>query len=131
MVTMRLSSVLILIVAFALPTGCAASGARHVRAPRGVEVGYASYYGSEFQGRPTASGQRYDERRLTAAHRVLPFGTRVRVTNLGNGRSAIVTITDRGPVPRDRVIDVSRRVARKLGFERAGTARVRIRVLSR
>jgi rare lipoprotein A len=93
-------------------------------------VGYASYYGSEFQGRPTASGVPYDEHRLTAAHRALPFGTRVQVTNLGNGRSTVVTINDRGPVPRDRVIDVSRRAARKLGFEQAGTARVRVKVLT-
>ena len=66
---------------------------------------------------------------MTAAHRTLPFGTRVRVTNLTNGRSVVVTITDRGPFAPGRIIDVSKRAARNLDFVRAGTARVRIRVL--
>ena len=120
----------LLLLTLALPYACAAPGTR-LLGPHGVEVGDASYYASRFQGRPTASGRRYDEHRLTAAHRELPFGTRVRVTNLSNGRSTVVTITDRGPWRRDRVIDVSRRAARKLGFERAGTARVRLKVVSR
>jgi rare lipoprotein A len=67
---------------------------------------------------------------LTAAHRTLPFGTRVRVTNLENGRSVVVTITDRGPFRKGRVIDVSRRAAGKLGFLREGTTRVRVEVVS-
>lgn len=95
-----------------------------------VQEGYASYYGGEHQGRRTASGQIFDKRQLTAAHRTLPFGTRVRVVNLDNGRRVIVTVTDRGPFKRERVIDVSRRAARELGFLRAGTAHVRLEVLS-
>lgn len=79
----------------------------------------------------TASGERYDETTLTAAHRTLPFGTHVRVTNLGNGRSVVVTIVDRGPFARGRVIDVSRLAARKLGFLRNGTAKVSLEILGR
>jgi len=99
-------------------------------ADRGAEVGYASFYSSEFHGRRTASGRRYDEGELTAAHRTLPFGTRVRVTNLGNDRSVLVTITDRGPFRSRRIIDVSKRAAREMGFVHAGTARVRVEVVS-
>ena len=94
------------------------------------EEGYASYYGREHHGRRTASGERFDAGRLTAAHRTLPFGTRVRVTNLDNGRKVVVTVTDRGPFRRHRVIDVSRRAVEDLGFLREGTARVRLEVLS-
>jgi rare lipoprotein A len=128
--TMRLRNLHLLLLALVLPAGCAASGERHAAVHRGVEEGVASYYASSFQGRPTASGRPYDERQLTAAHRTLPFGTRVRVTNLSNGRRAVVKITDRGPARRDRVIDVSRRAAQELGFERAGITRVRMEVVS-
>ena len=89
----------------------------------------ASFYGAEHANRRTASGARFDPDRLTAAHPTLPFGTRVRVTNLDNGRSVVVTITDRGPFRRKRIIDVSRRAAKELGFVREGTARVRVEVL--
>ena len=97
------------------------------RAPEGYrQRGVASWYGPEFHGRRTASGERFDQEGLTAAHRSLPLGTRVRVTNLENGRSVIVTVTDRGPFVRGRVIDLSRGAARRLGILRAGTARVRV-----
>ena len=92
-------------------------------------MGFASYYDSRLHGGRTASGERYDEKALTAAHRTLPFGTKVEVTNLSNGRHVVVTITDRGPFMRGRVIDVSRRAARKLDFLRDGTTRVRIEVV--
>jgi rare lipoprotein A len=94
------------------------------------QVGVASYYGNEHKGHRTASGSRYDPDRLTAAHPTLPFGTRVRVTNLDNGRSVVVTITDRGPYRHGRIIDVSRRAAKELGFVREGTTRVRVDVVS-
>src|SRR5215813_1199118 len=94
-------------------------------APRG-EVGVASWYGGRLHGRRTASGGRFDQNGLTAAHRSLPFGTQVRVTNLDSGGSVIVTITDRGPYARGRIIDVSRAAARHLGMLRTGTAHVRI-----
>jgi rare lipoprotein A len=127
---MRRARVFLLAAALLLPTGCATLGTGPGMIGHRTEVGSASYYASRFHGRPTASGQTYDEGRLTAAHRTLALGTRVRVTNLANHRSVIVTVTDRGPFRKGRVIDVSRRAARELGFERAGTARVRIEVVS-
>jgi len=127
--TMRLRNLPLVLLALALPTGCAAPGASRAAVHPGVEEGIASYYARQFQGRPTASGRAYDERKLTAAHRTLPFGTRARVTNLANGRHVVVTITDRGPVRRDRIIDVSRRAASMLGFEQVGTTRVRVNVI--
>jgi len=111
-------------------TGCASTAPRDVPRIDTVEVGVASYVGAAYEGRPTASGVRFDGQSLTAAHRTLPFGTRVRVTNLVNDRSVIVTIVDRGPFREGRVIDLSRRAARELDFERAGTTRVRIEVLA-
>jgi rare lipoprotein A len=89
-------------------------------------VGLASWYGGSLHGRRTASGERFDQEALTAAHRSLPLGRRARVTNLENGRSVIITVTDRGPFVRGRIIDLSRGAARRLGFLRAGTARVRV-----
>ena len=95
------------------------------------EVGVASWYGQAFQGRPTASGEIYDMNGLTAAHRDLALGTKVRVTNLSNGRSVTLKINDRGPFIPGRVIDVSKAAARKLGFLAAGLTEVRIEILSR
>ena len=86
----------------------------------------ASFYGREHHHRRTASGEVYDQNQLTAAHPTLPFGTRVRVTNLGNRRSVVVRINDRGPFVNGRIIDVSYLSAQELGFVRAGTARVRV-----
>lgn len=93
------------------------------------DVGVASWYGRPFHGRPTANGAIYDMNALTAAHPTLPMPSRVRVTNLENGRSVIVTINDRGPFVRGRIIDVSRRTAQLLGFERRGTAKVRVQAV--
>ncbi|MFQ5973820.1 MAG: septal ring lytic transglycosylase RlpA family protein [Alphaproteobacteria bacterium] len=97
-------------------------------ATRQEEVGIASWYGPRYHGRTTASGERFDMTRHTAAHRTLPFGTRVRVTNLENGHSVVVTINDRGPFVKGRIIDVSKHAAEHLGFRRQGTAHVRVRV---
>lgn len=99
------------------------------RARGPVQVGTASWYGEEFHGRPTASREIYDMNDMTAAHPNLPFGTRVMVTNLDNGRSAIVRINDRGPFVRGRIIDLSYAAARVLGLVGPGTARVRVEVL--
>lgn len=93
--------------------------------------GVASYYGYDGSGNRTASGQRFNPERLTAAHRHLPFGTRVRVTNTRNGRSVVVRINDRGPFIRGRVIDLSVAAARVLGMMGSGVAPVRIEVLGR
>ena len=119
----------ILLLALLAPVGCAGSRPPRSDLEREVQVGFASYYGTRFHGARTASGERYDEKALTAAHRTLPFGTRVQVTNLANGKSVVVTITDRGPFTKGRVIDVSRRAARKLDFLRDGTTRVRLEVV--
>ena len=93
------------------------------------ETGLASFYGPEFRDQRTANGERFDPGDLTAAHRTLPFGTHVKVTNLDNGRHVIVRINDRGPYAKGRVLDLSRAAARKLGFVREGVARVRLEVL--
>lgn len=92
--------------------------------------GKASYYGGRFHGRKTASGERFNKHRLTAAHRTLPFGTRIRVTNLANGREVVVRINDRGPFGRrGRVLDLSEAAAKKLDMIRRGVALVQIEVL--
>jgi rare lipoprotein A len=96
---------------------------------RGPQDGTASYYGADFAGRRTASGERFDPQALTAAHPDLPFGTRVRVTNLENGRSVTVRINDRGPFTGGRIVDVSWGAARELGMLRSGVARVRVEIL--
>ena len=113
-----------------LAAGCAGT----LPTPGGIdeqppETGVASYYARKFEGRRTASGVRYDGDQLTAAHRTLPFGTKVRVTNLANDASVVVTVNDRGPFKKDRVIDVSRRAARSLGFITDGTTLVSIQIL--
>lgn len=94
------------------------------------QVGGASWYGTKFHGRTTSSGEPYDMYELTAAHRNLPIPTYVRVTNLENGRSSIVRVNDRGPFHPNRIIDLSFAAAVKLGFERTGTARVRVESLA-
>lgn len=94
-------------------------------------VGVASWYGWREHGRPMADGRPFDALGRAAAHRTLPFGTKVWVTNLRNRRSAQVVIEDRGPRPRDRVIDLSLGTARRLRMERAGLALVSLRVVSR
>ena len=94
-------------------------------------VGTASYYGGRFHGRLTASGARFNQDGMTAAHRSLPFGTRVRVTHLGTGRSVDVRINDRGPFVGGRIIDLSRGAAGVIGMHQQGVARVRVTVLGR
>ena len=94
-------------------------------------TGIASWYGYDGSGSQTASGERYNPEGLTAAHRTLPFGTKVRVTNTRNGRSVVVRINDRGPYIRGRIIDVSAGAARILGMIGSGVAPVNIEVLGR
>jgi rare lipoprotein A len=94
--------------------------------PSYVETGAASWYGKSLAGRKTASGETFDPRDLTAAHRTLPFGSTVKVTNLANGRSVVVRINDRGPFKPGRVIDCSEAAAIALGFHRHGLTRVAI-----
>lgn len=98
------------------------------REPSRVEEGVASFYADSLHGNPTANGETYDKRARTAAHLSLPFDTRVKVTNLDNGKSVWVRINDRGPYAEGRIIDLSRAAARKLGMQQAGTTRVRLEV---
>lgn len=114
-----------------LIAGCAGRDGRQVErasAPSGWhgEQGQASFYADRYHGRRTASGEVHDRNALTAAHRSLPFGTRVRVTRLDNGRETVVRINDRGPFVRGRIIDLSRRAAEELGMLGQGVAEVRL-----
>ena len=97
--------------------------------PPFTQTGLASWYGANFEGKRTADGGHFREDGLTAAHRTLPLGTVARVTNLENGRSVTVRITDRGPYEGKRIIDVSARAAAELGMKKHGVVRVRIEVV--
>lgn len=94
-----------------------------------VTQGRASYYGGRFHGRTTANGEAFDKNALTAAHRTLPFGSKVRVTNLKNKQSVVVRINDRGPYAKGRIIDLSEQAARKIGMLNAGVVRVKLEQL--
>lgn len=113
--------------ALLLLAGCAST---EIVDPHGYDKsGVASYYGAKHHGKRTANGERFNKNGLTAAHRQLPFGTRVKVTNLNNNKFCVVRINDRGPHTRGRLIDVSHEAAEQLGMLRSGTARVRVQAL--
>ncbi|WP_338813843.1 septal ring lytic transglycosylase RlpA family protein [Bernardetia sp. Wsw4-3y2] len=97
-----------------------------IKAGKHSETGIASYYGDKYEGKPTASGEKFRQKLMTAAHRTLPFGTMVTVTNLKNGKQIRVRINDRGPFKKGRVIDVTRKGAEKLDFIRDGLTKVKI-----
>jgi rare lipoprotein A len=115
-------------------TGCASTprSASTIGAPKArstharTAVGIASYYGKEYHGRTTASGEIFDMTKLTAAHRSLPFGINVRVTNLSNDQSVVVRVNDRGPFVAGRIIDLSLAAAQRLGMIAAGLAKVKV-----
>ena len=109
----------------------AATAGAHGTATVQTSQGTASWYGPGFHGRLTANGERFDQNEMTAAHRKLPFGTRVRVTNPTNGRSVVVRINDRGPFAGQRVIDLSRGAAERIGLLHRGVGTVKIEVLPR
>ena len=121
-----------LIAFFLLSLSAAAAGPAfgadrvHAAPARPPQTGIASWYGQEHAGRPTASGAAFDPAHLTAAHRKLPLGTRVRVTHVASGRSVVVTINDRGPYVRGRIIDLSHEAAEQLGMVDKGLAKVRL-----
>jgi len=94
-----------------------------------TQSGQGSYYADKFDGRPTASGTPYRPGKLTAAHNTLPFGTKLKVTNTRNGHSVKVVVNDRGPHAKGRIVDVSKRAARKLDLIDAGVVPVQIKVL--
>ena len=98
-------------------------------ASHGGQHGNASFYSHRLTGRKTASGEPYDPNALTAAHRTLPLGTQLRVVNPKNDRSVVVTVNDRGPVPKSRVLDVSSAAADRLGMKKAGVTRVETQVI--
>ena len=125
--TTLLLRALLLTVSLSVASGCARSTG--AAATGGPQSGMASYYADKYHGRKTASGETFDQNKMTAAHRTLPFGTKVRVTNVTNGKSVAVRVNDRGPFVRGRVIDLSRAAAEKLGIVRAGLADVRVEVL--
>ncbi|PKM31378.1 MAG: septal ring lytic transglycosylase RlpA family lipoprotein [Gammaproteobacteria bacterium HGW-Gammaproteobacteria-11] len=122
--TIRLPCLLLLIAAGSMLAPASASNPE----PPFFEVGKASYYASRLHGRATASGERYDQTALTAAHPHLPFGTQACVTNLHNGRQVTVRINDRGPFTGNRIIDLSRQAAVQIDMLRAGIARVEVRL---
>jgi peptidoglycan lytic transglycosylase len=93
-----------------------------------AEEGIANFYSDKFQGKKTAAGAVYDKNKLTASHKTLPYGTKVRVTNLENGKSVVVTVNDRMKPGSPAVIDVTRRAAQDLGFAKAGKAKVKVEV---
>ena len=94
-----------------------------------TQSGQGSYYADKFDGRPTASGAPYRPGQLTAAHNTLPFGTKIKVTNAKTGRSVKVTVNDRGPHVKGRIVDVSKKAAKKIGLTEAGVAPVQLKVV--
>jgi hypothetical protein len=125
----------LLIAAALLSSACGGGRPRAApEAPRVVvgdhETGYASWYGPDYHGNRTASGERYNMFELTAAHPTWPFGTMVKVVNLENNRSVVVRINDRGPFAEGRIIDLSYKAAREIEFSRSGTVKVRIEVVA-
>jgi rare lipoprotein A len=105
------------------------TAARAQSIQRSSESGFASWYGAPYHGQPSASGEIYDQEQLTAAHRTLPFGTRVRVRRLDRGGSVVVRINDRGPFVKSRVIDLSHAAAVRLGMTDGGVAPVILEVV--
>jgi rare lipoprotein A (peptidoglycan hydrolase) len=103
-----------------------AQAIRKSHSPKPYQVGTASWYGEQFQGKKTASGEPFEMRDFTAAHLTLPLGTYVKVTNLSNGKAVVLRVNDRGPYVDNRIIDVSYNAARALGFKERGLQKVRI-----
>lgn len=124
---------LLVCIAAAIMVACAQHPKAQAQGERRAFIGLASYYGPGFHGNETANGETFDQRAMTAAHRTLPLGTFVRVTNLENGRTVVVRINDRGPYGRNfrkgTIIDLSRGAAQQLRFIKDGLVRVRVEVL--
>ena len=143
--TITLGRLIVVGAACVVATGCASVGREPIEGARsraratpapppspgatlGPDTGKASWYGDVHHGKKTASGEAYDMHTLTAAHRTLPFGTRVRVTNVDNGRSVVVRVNDRGPLVGGRIIDLSQAAARALGALGSGIFTVRLEI---
>jgi rare lipoprotein A (peptidoglycan hydrolase) len=139
---MKINTIFILIMCFVVSCGPSISYGDYVNSngmsrkqieaiknhPR-VQVGIASYYGSKFHKKRTANGEIFNMYKISAAHKTLPLGTKVRVINLKNGKSLTMKINDRGPFVKGRIIDLSYKAAQKLGFVNQGTTKVRIEVI--
>ncbi|MEO6462411.1 MAG: septal ring lytic transglycosylase RlpA family protein [Candidatus Eisenbacteria bacterium] len=111
-------------------SGCSHGPRPDAVVPGSAQSGVASYYGSKFEGRRTANGERYRGGEFSAAHKSLPFGTRIRVTHLRSGRTVECRVNDRGPFKKGRIVDLSRRAAEALGIVSDGLAKVRLEVLA-
>ncbi len=134
MIGHRLDGRVLLVAAVALGLaveGCVDRGALRDASPGRRATAVASWYGEPFHGRLTASGERYDMHGFTAAHRSLPFGTRLKVTSAATGRSSVVTVTDRGPIIRGRHLDLSYGAANEIGLVGEGVGRVTVEVMDR
>ena len=117
-------------IALTISAGLGASAAQaHQPAAARLIAGAASWYGPGFHGRLTANGERFDQNALTAAHKTLPFGTKLRVTNEHNGKSVVVRVNDRGPYAGKRVLDLSKGAAQTIGMIGSGVAPVKIEVI--
>jgi peptidoglycan lytic transglycosylase len=116
---LRLTAILVMLVAVSMAGNAAAQTG---------EEGVANFYSDKFEGKKTASGEVYDKNGLTASHKKLPYGTKVKVTNVENGKSVVVTVNDRMAPKNAAVIDVTRRAAEELGFVKAGKAKVKLEV---
>jgi len=116
-----------------LASGCAGHrpslSYAHPASQSHVEEGLASWYGPGFHGHKTANGERFNQKAMTCAHRNLPFGSKVKVTNLDNDKSVVVTVNDRGPFVRSRIVDLSKGAAQEIDLIRTGTAAVRVEIV--
>lgn len=121
--------ILLLVLFIGMNLDCAATCCMGGARQGFVQYGKASYYGDEFHGKKTASGETYDKWKFTCAHRELPFGTRVRVTNQTNSKSVIVRVNDRGPFVKGRIIDLSFVAAREIAMIKEGIIKVKIEVV--
>ena len=124
-------ALLLMVVAALAVSGCGGGSGEPSTEPGSVEEGEASYYAHKYHGRTTANGETYDENKMTAAHKTLPFGTTVRVTNLANGKKVVVRINDRGPFIKGRIIDLSYKAAGELDYISRGVVKVRVEVLKK
>jgi len=130
MMTLRQGRSIVFLFFLALMTGCSSPQPKQPVHKNGyAQTGKASFYADRYQGRKTASGERFDQHARTAAHRTLPFGTNVKVTNVKNGKSVVVRINDRGPFVEGRVIDLSRSAFAAIGNPAAGTVAVTLAVV--
>ena len=130
---MRKVVILILVFVLSMPLILQAKQTHHqsVHAAKSTHkmVGFASFYALKFNNKRTASGEKFNNNAFTAAHKSLPFGTKLKVTNLRNGLSVLVRVNDRGPYVKGRIIDLSKAAAKKIGIGRSGTARVQLEVV--